>query len=783
MAKSNRSKSTPKIASPTPYCIEDIPMACMEINKTGNIERLNRAARALIEKSQEEVLGRRIWTVMGVKKSAHPAAAALRHGDPVAQSTSFGGRSLYWQIQTRRDEDGEICGATCLLRYTSPRNELWARAFRSCETACILVNSDFAIVDINECATSLLTEHEQDFSEKIADFDRCALLGTKISELLQNPARTRRDICDPANLPLRQDLAVDQHIYELCITGVLDDCGTVSHYLLELRDVTAIRSTSRNVERISSLLESTQSNYMITDAQGTIQYVNPAACAMLRHYEMELREAFPKFSPEHLIGESVDVFSSKPKSKLSLLQEISRHSERVDLKIPGLDCGFLVKELRDGKNQLIGYSIEWIDNASRNLYHAEVDRLHAAIQAGELCCRADLSSVAERDREVLSTINEIIDLIVSPITIIQDRLERIAQGDLRDRVTADLEGDHGEIKKSLNKTLDNLNSTLSRVRTVADTVANGSEEVSSAAQTLAHGATRQAAAMHEITRAMNRTTEQTKKNAANAAHASELSHKARVNAVQGDELMRNMVSAMHDIEESSYNIRRIISVIDEIAFQTNLLALNAAVEAARAGKDGKGFAVVAEEVRSLAARSATAAKETTEMIESSIQKVKMGTEIAHSTAGSLEEIVAAFGEMTALVDQIASASNEQAQGIGDMHDGLHQVDGVTQANSASAEQSASASHQLSSQAGELSRLLDGFKLRSGSELLRPLANQLPPELMHSIEQLIANHIDTPRQAHAKASGSDYSSSSRGESASLSTKRNLIVLDDDEFGKF
>ena len=296
------------------------------------------------------------------------------------------------------------------------------------------------------------------------------------------------------------------------------------------------------------------------------------------------------------------------------------------------------------------------------------------------------------------------------------RKEQAATGNMANGIwdlTVDIRSEQDTMGKAMQTLVEKINQALSQVRTSVDEVTSGSGQIADASQSLSQGATETAASLEEISSSATQIGQQAKANAETATQANQLAAAAKEAAETGANRMNALNGSMAAITESSGQIAKIIKAIDDIAFQTNILALNAAVEAARAGRHGKGFAVVAEEVRSLAARSAKAARETADLIEGSKNRVDEGNRIAKETAEALSEIVGGIVKVGDLVGEMAAASNEQAQGIAQISQGLSQIDQVTQQNTATAEETAAASEELSGQADELRALISQFKLKGG----------------------------------------------------------------------
>ena len=289
-------------------------------------------------------------------------------------------------------------------------------------------------------------------------------------------------------------------------------------------------------------------------------------------------------------------------------------------------------------------------------------------------------------------------------------LEAVSNQDLTVRIESEYSGDHGVTKEHLNKALQTLEDALGQVASAANQVSTASGQIASSSQQLASGASSQASSIEEISASLEQMSSMTRQNADNAGQAQALADSAKSSANRGEVEMASMREAIDAIKASSDETAKIVKTIDEISFQTNMLALNAAVEAARAGDAGKGFAVVAEEVRSLAQRSAQAAKSTAELIEGSSKNVDNGVSITQGVQAILTEINDGASKVTDLITEIAAASREQSEGISQINTAVDQMNRVTQETAASSEESSASAEHLDGQVGNLLQLIGEFVL-------------------------------------------------------------------------
>ena len=390
---------------------------------------------------------------------------------------------------------------------------------------------------------------------------------------------------------------------------------------------------------------------------------------------------------DQVVGDTVQVFGAMARGDLTTTIETEYRGAFDRLK---QDANATVKTLSD----VIGHDIQAMVDAARN---------------GDLSERISLEGKTGFYESLSTGVNDLVDASERVVNDTVRVLGAISSGDLTESIEAEYQGSFGQLKQDANATATKLIEVVAEIERSSDSVKTGSEELSQGNANLSQRTEEQASSLEETASSMEEMTSTVKQNADNAALANELAIAAHEDAGKGGEVVARAVTAMDEINASSRKISEIIGVIDEIAFQTNLLALNASVEAARAGDQGRGFAVVATEVRNLAGRSATAAKEIKELIEDSVTKVEDGSRLVNESGATLQEIVGGVKKVTDVVAEIATASAQQSAGIEEVNKAVMQMDEMTQQNAALVEQAAAASESIGEQSHALNEMIGFFR--------------------------------------------------------------------------
>ncbi|WP_368566232.1 methyl-accepting chemotaxis protein [Pseudoxanthomonas sp. UTMC 1351] len=397
---------------------------------------------------------------------------------------------------------------------------------------------------------------------------------------------------------------------------------------------------------------------------------------------------------------------------------------------------------------------EAMDATKTNLsnINAEIKRLAMAAAAGDFSVRGDVSQYQYDFRDMVEGVNQLMETTDENLAEASRLLQAIARGDLTARMDGDFHGVFARMRDDANATVAQLTDIVGRIQGASVSINTAAGEIASGNTDLSRRTEQQAANLEETAASMEELTSTVRQNADSARQANQLAIGAAGVASQGGEVVGQVVVTMREIEQSSKKIAEIISVIDGIAFQTNILALNAAVEAARAGEQGRGFAVVASEVRTLAQRSANAAKEIKGLIENSVDKVADGSALVNKAGQTMGEIVASVQRVTDIMAEISAASQEQSAGIEQVNQTITQMDETTQQNAALVEEASAAARSMEEQAAELAQTVAVFQLTHASAPAtapakatvashKPVAAKAPAKLKPVAEPALADGDD------------------------------------------
>lgn len=708
--------------------LENAPVNIMMADASENIVFVNRKAREVLTSVESELAkylpGFKVSEVMGGSIHRYhrdPGAIrrileGLRPGDKRQGEITPGHFVFEHETRVLVDRDGKRVGYVVQWHDVTEKRQKEEQASRlqravdGAQTAMMMIDRDLVITYANEQTKSLMREHAMALKSLYPSFDPERLVGTCIDIFHKNPAHQRKLLSDPANLPYETDIKVGPLTFHIRVSAIHDLQGKYIGNTLEWADVTRLRASEIEVSRLKSAVDGAQAALMLCDQDLNITYVNPAVVDLLSNRQEQLRKIFPGFDAHKLVGECIDRFHKNPAHQRRLLADLKSLPATAEIKL--LDLEFQVNATGivgpDGK--YMGNMVEWRDITEQKDAERQLQSLIVAASAGELDKRIDTGRYMGFMKHLGDGVNSMLQAIVEPLTESIRVIQSLADGDLTQKMEGAYEGEFAVLCDALNTSMDKLQNMISEITQSSNSIASGASEISQGNADLSQRTEEQASSIEETASTMEQMTSVVKQNADNARQANQLASSARQQAEKGGEVVGDAVRAMTEINSSSKKIEDIISVIDEIAFQTNLLALNAAVEAARAGEQGRGFAVVAGEVRSLAQRSAAAAKEIKTLIKDSVAKVDEGSRLVDASGKTLEEIVVASKKVSDIIAEIAAAGQEQAAGIDQINKAIAQLESVTQQNAALVEEAAAASESMAHQAETLQELVGQFKV-------------------------------------------------------------------------
>ncbi len=449
---------------------------------------------------------------------------------------------------------------------------------------------------------------------------------------------------------------------------------------------------------VREALDRASTSLVIADTDMNVLDCNESAKQLFRSARDDYRSMDVSFDPEQMIG--LPVNQLLPDGQQLTVSTLD-HTLENEFMVGKRALQVVINPVINNQGERLGAILEWTDRTQERNIEQEVQDMVEAASAGDLSRRIPLDETSGFYAVLANSVNRLVEVAENVITDCSEVLAALSSGDLTISVRRGYQGKFGTLTSDLNTTIEHLTGIVLNIKTTAGQVSNDAAEIARGNDNLAERTRIQATSLENTAANIMEMTRTVQANAENAAKANELAANAREQAEHGGGVVKNAVFAMREITAASHKIAEITGVIDEIAFQTNLLALNAAVEAARAGDEGRGFAVVATEVRNLAARSATAAKEINVLIQDSVGKVEEGAKMVDESGRTLEDIVASVKEASQIVAEIATASLQQSDGIQSINKVIAEMDNMTQQNSSLVEQAAVSSRSMRKQSQAL----------------------------------------------------------------------------------